>query len=167
MKSLFHVVVVLLLLAAFPGTSGAAQAAKPDDSDALAGVTQTKTLFDMGVTEPKTLEFYLRVIRQTYDDLVRQGHKPDMVIDFRGSSVRLVTTETWAFSEEDQALLTKAAEMVKELKSLGVRMEACSIATDFYKIDPATILPEIKMVGNTFITLTGYQSKGYALVPIQ
>ncbi len=167
MKSLVHVVAIMLLMAFLHGMSGSAWAAKADDSDALAGVTQTKSLFDIGVSEPKTLEFYLRVIRQTYDDLVRQGQKPDMIIDFRGSSVRLVTTETWSFSEEDQALLTKAAQLVKELKGLGVRMEACSIATDFYKIDPATILPEIKMVGNTFITLTGYQSKGYSLVPIQ
>ena len=113
------------------------------------------------------LELYLQVIDKTYDDLVRQKQVPDFVIAFRGASVRLITTENWAFSDEDQESIKKAAASIRKLHDLGVKLEACAIATSLFKIDNTTIVPEIKVVGNTFVSLIGYQTKGYALVPIQ
>lgn len=56
--------------------------------------------------------------------------------------------------------------MIKRRKSLGVDMEVCSAATAAYKIDNATILPEIKVVGSGFLSVTGWQAKGYQLVPV-
>lgn len=166
MKSYIHSVLIVSLLTASLMGSNIASAEKPDDSDALAGVQATKTLFDVSVGDAQKLVFYLNVFKKTYDDLVRQGQHPDMIIAFRGPSVRLINNETWSFSEEDQEQLKKAAQLLKELKSLGVRLEACSVATELFKVDNSTILPEIHVVGNTFISLTGYQSKGYALIPV-
>lgn len=166
MKSYLQSLVMLLLMVVCIGLHQTSPAAQLDDKDALAGVHETKSLFDVNVSEPQELEFYLRVIRKTHDDLVRQGYKPDMIIVFHGPSVRLVNTETWSFSEEDEQLLKKSQLLIKELKALGVRLEACSVATQYYHVDNDTILPEIKVVGNTFISLTGYQSKGYALIPV-
>ena len=138
-----------------------------DDSDALKSVQITKSLFDINVSTAGKLELYLQVISQTYDDLVRQKQVPNFVIAFRGASVRLITTENWAFSDEDQESLKKAAASIQQLRELGVKLEACAIATSLFKIDNKTILPGIKVVGNTFVSLIGYQTKGYALVPIQ
>lgn len=168
MKSLMiQAVLLIFLVCGFIGRGGSALAAQYDDADALAGVKQTKVLFDINLSEPQKLGLYLQVINQTHDDLLRQGHRPEMVVAFRGASVRLIGTEHWSFSEEDQEILQKSAALLKDLKAKGVRLEACSIATDLFRIDNSTILPEIKVVGNTFVSLTGYQSKGYALVPIQ
>jgi intracellular sulfur oxidation DsrE/DsrF family protein len=138
-----------------------------NDSASLEGVKNPKTLFDINLTTAKKLELYLTVIKMTYDDISRQGHKPEMVVAFRGGSVRLINSETWSFSEEDQLSLEKSAAVISELVQLGIKVEACSIATDLFKVDNNTLLPGIKVVGNTFVSLTGYQNKGYALVPIQ
>lgn len=138
-----------------------------DDSGALNGVKNPKTLFDLNLTTAKKLELYLSVIKMTYDDISRQGHKPDMILAFRGGAVRLISSETWSFSEEDQLSLKKSAALIADLIQLGIKIEACSIATDLFRIDNSTLLPGIKVVGNTFVSLTGYQNKGYALVPIQ
>jgi len=138
-----------------------------NDSLALDSVNNPKTLFDINLTTAKKLALYLKVIRMTYDDISRQGHKPDMVLAFRGGSVRLINSETWSFSEEDQLSLKKSAAVISDLVQLGITVEACSIATDLFKVDNSTLLPGIKVVGNTFVSLTGYQNKGYALVPIQ
>jgi len=166
MKLNVHLLVMVLMMTVIVGLKVPAVAATIDDSDSLAGVKETKTLFDFSVSEPDKLEFYLRVIKKTYDGLVRQGQKPDMIIAFHGPSVLLINSETWSYSEEDENILKQAAALIKELKALGVRLEACSVATDYFKVDNNTILPEIKVVGNTFISLTGYQMKGYALIPI-
>lgn len=143
------------------------KAATINDRDALEGVQSAKGLFDISVSDPQSLEFYLNVIQRTYDDLVRQGHKPDLVIVFRGPSVRLINTETWSFSEEDQAILEKSSVLLSRLKEEGVQLEACSVATELFKVDNATILPVIQVIGNTFVSLIGYQAKGYGLVPIK
>ena len=47
----------------------------------------------------------------------------------------------------------------------GVKLEICLFAAEVFGVDPASVLPEIKRVGNGWISLIGYQSKGYALVP--
>lgn len=137
------------------------------DTNALQGVETGKALFDINVTHASKLELYLSVIKKTHADLIRQGSKPKFVIAFRGASVRLISSETWSFSEEDQQSLAKAASIVKELQELGVKFEACSIATGLFKIDNSTLLPGVQVVGNTFVSLIGYQAKGYSLIPIQ
>ena len=45
-------------------------------------------------------------------------------------------------------------------------MELCSIAADAKKIDKGDFLPGIEVVANGYISVIGYQSKGYNLVPI-
>jgi len=166
MKSTFHTLLMASITWCFLAFAGHGDAATYSDQKALVGVATAKTLFDINLTEAKKLELYLNVIKQTHADLVRQGHTPEMVIAFRGASVRLVSTETWSFTEEDQKSLERSAKLLSELAALGVRLEACSIATNLFKVDDSTLLPRIEVVGNTFVSLTGYQHKGYALIPI-
>jgi len=137
------------------------------DENALQGVDVGKGLFDINLDHAAKLELYLSVIKKTHADLIRQGRKPDFVIAFRGASVRLISNETWSFSKEDQQILAKSASIIKELQELGVAFEACSIATNLFKIDNSTLLPGVQVVGNTFVSLIGYQAKGYSLIPIQ
>lgn len=164
MRITFYLLSILIVLCFAPGAY--ADQNQHSDGDALAGLKSSKTVFDINVSDVNKLDLYLGVIGKTRLDLLRQGVEPEIIIAFRGASVRLVNSETWSFSEEDQQVLNKVAAYLKELSSQGVKLEACSIATDLYKVDNATILPEIKVVGNTFVSLTGYQSKGYALIPI-
>jgi peroxiredoxin family protein len=49
----------------------------------------------------------------------------------------------------------------------NVRLEACSVATALFGVDNETILPEIVVVGNTFISALGFQAVGYAPILIQ
>lgn len=152
----------LIIAAAIPANS-----ATYNNDAALAGVESPRTLFDINLKDAGKLSLYLQVIKMTYDDIVSAGLKPDMVIAFRGPSVRLINSETGIFEEEDQKSLKQSAAILTELAQLGVRIEACAIATNLFRIDNGTLLPGIAVVGNTFISLTGYQNKGYALVPIQ
>ena len=137
------------------------------DENALQGVDIGKGLFDINLTHASKLELYLSVIKKTHADFIRQGSKPKFVIAFRGASVRLISSETWSFSKEDQQSLAKSASIIKELQELGIALEACSIATDLFKVDNSTLLPGVQVVGNTFVSLISYQAKGYSLIPIQ
>jgi intracellular sulfur oxidation DsrE/DsrF family protein len=138
----------------------------PNDQDALTDVSVGKALFDINIGADFSdlapaqgkLALYLNVIKQTYTGLQDQGVTPDIIVVFRGSAVALVTETT---SQEIKGLIT-------ELSDLGIVFEACNVATSLFQIDNASMLTEINVVGNTFISAIGYGSayKGYATIPI-
>ncbi len=145
----------------------AEQTQRPDDSFALQNVKEGKGVFDISVGNPKTLHLFLKVIAQTHADLVRQNVKPDIILVFHGAAVQLITRsypDSLALDEEDarQAI----AEILANLQQKGVRIEACSIATELFKVDNADLLPSVVAVGNTFVSQIAYQAKGYAIIPI-
>ena len=162
MKLLSGFMVSLLFLV----TANTFAGTPPDDSDALNGVKEGKVIFDINMSEPKKMTLYLMVIKQTVDDLKSQGVEPDVILAFRGLSVRLISTDREQVELEDFVHLDKIAEQLAELKTLGVRMEACSVATKLFNVDNQSLLDGIKPVGNTFVSLTGYQAQGYANIPI-
>lgn len=162
MKIMSYWVMAILLMAAMVVQA----ASKPDDSDALKGVEKGKVVFDINMGSPKKMALYLMVIDETVDDLVRQGVEPDVVLAFRGPSVKLIAKNRDSMDLSDFEYLDKVASWIAGLQEKGVRVEACSIATRLFKIDNNDLLDGIKPVGNTFVSLTGYQAQGYASIPI-
>lgn len=161
MKQVFFSLLLGLMV-----STGAFAASKPDDADALKGVTEGKVLFDINMTDAKKMTLYLMVIRETVEDLKRQGVKPDVVLAFRGLSVRLISKDREQMELTDFDHLDKISAQLADLQKQGVRMEACSVATRLFRIDNGSLLDGIKPVGNTFVSLTGYQAQGYANIPI-
>lgn len=167
MKRRIFLICITLMSFLMLNSLSAESATAIDDRDALRGVQKAKGLFDVAVSDAKRLEFNLKVIQRTYDGLVQQGQTPELIVAFRGPTVRLINTETWSFTEEDQETLKRVSLLLSTLKKQGVRFEACSVATGLFRVDNETILPEIKVVGNTFISLIGYQAQGFSLIPIK
>jgi intracellular sulfur oxidation DsrE/DsrF family protein len=112
------------------------------------------------------MTLYLSVIRETIDDLKRQGAKPDVILAFRGLSVRLISTDREQMDLTDFADMDQIAAQIADLQQAGARIESCSVATRLFGIDNSTLLEGVKAVGNTFVSLTGYQAQGYANIPI-
>lgn len=162
MKIMSKLVMTILLMA----TMMAQASPKPDDSDALKGVEKGKVVFDINMVSAKKMTLYLMVIDETVDDLVRQGVEPDVVLAFRGLSVKLISKNRDSMELTDFDYLDKIASQIAGLQKKGVRVEACSVATRLFKVDNNGLLDGIKPVGNTFVSLTGYQAQGYANIPI-
>jgi len=155
------VLLVVLAIAVIPVTAAAF-----DDADALKGMTSGKAVFDVNFGDAGKLALYLSVIKETHEGLVKQGVKPDLILAFRGPSVLLISTNRDKVPAEQQAKYDEVAKLLKDLKGVGVKLEVCSIATRLMKVDNATIYPEIKVISNSFISLMGYQGKGYAYIPV-
>lgn len=160
---LLSVLAILLLSLGLPQ---AHSADGPDDADALQGVTQGRVVFDINVSTPKKLPLYLMVIDETISDLERQGVEPEVILAFRGKAVTLITTDHEDIELTDLEYVEKAATQLEALQKRGGRMEACSVATRLFGVDNGALLPGIKPVGNTFVSLIGYQAQGYATIPI-
>ena len=127
----------------------------PNDREALAGLKATRAVFDMRVPDRERLIFNLELIKETLEGMAAQRVKPQMVVTFRGPGVRLLTREQAA---------DEIASLITELKRMGVRFEVCAVATRIFHVDKATLIPDVVLVGNSLISLIGYQNQGYALV---
>ena len=153
-----------LALGMFVACSTGAQAV--DDSVALAGIKEGKIAFDIHEGNPKLLLARLNVIDETRQSLIQQGVKPHFILAFRGPASKLVQTDQEKIKPEDRELAAKVAARIKEMsKAPGIdRFEQCAVASRSQETKIELVLPEIRVVGNGFISLMAYQSRGYAYI---
>ena len=138
-----------------------------NDQAALADLKVGKGVFLVDIGEAKKLNFYLEVIQGTYKGMKDQGVDPDFVLVFIGPSVKYLSTLPSAETEQAAGgVLMEIESNVEALATLGVKQEVCAVATRVLGIDNKTLLPGLTLVGDGFISLIGYQSQGYHLVPV-
>ena len=136
--------------------------------ESLAGLKSVKAIFDVRAASAKSAALQLKLIHDTYQDknIRAVSKKPSFVVAFMGPSVKLISTNRQAFPAEDQKSLDEIAQTIREMAKEGIRIQVCDLAVKANGIDPASILPEIKHVPNSWISLIGYQAKGYSIVPV-
>ena len=139
-----------------------------EDYSTLKGLKSVKAVFDFELGNPQMALLHLKVIDQTFKDKNIRAitKKPDIVVIFIGPSVKLVSKNRAGYTVEDQKILDEYANTISEMSKEGIKFEICLVAVKVFGIEPSTILPEIKQVGNGWISLIGHESKGYALVPV-
>jgi intracellular sulfur oxidation DsrE/DsrF family protein len=139
-----------------------------EEYNTLKGLETVKAVFDFELGNPQSALIHLQVIQQTFKDknMWVSGKKPEVAIIFIGPSVKLVSKSRIGFNSEDEKTLDQLARTITEMSNDGIKMEICLIAVKLSGIEPSSILPEIKQVGNGWISLIGHEAKGYSLVPV-
>jgi intracellular sulfur oxidation DsrE/DsrF family protein len=153
-----------LVLALFISTT--AHSGTANDADALNGYNQGKIVFDINLKDKKSLGLYLNVIKQTHEDLKKQKINPDIILAFRGLAVTLIQKGEDKATEDQKQMSDQIKSQIEQLQSMGVKMEVCSVATGLFQVPDERVLTDMKIVGNTFVSLMGYQHQGYAIIPI-
>ena len=144
----------------------AAAAPAADDHLALAGLTEARIAFDIKDGEGKALLTRLDIIDETRQSLIQQGVTPRFILAFRGPATRLVQTDQDKIKPEDREMAAKVAAKIKEMSTArGVEgFEQCAVAARQQGTNPEKVLPQVRVVGNGFISLMAYQAKGYAYI---
>ena len=164
-KLLFNTLMVAIIFFTY-GWASAAQGTI-DDHTALADLKTGKGVFLIDIGDAKKLNFYLEVIQGTYRNMKNQGATPDFVLVYIGPSVKYLTSSPSDETEKTAGnLLLDIESNISALASLGIKQEICSVATQVFGIDNETLLPELTLIGDGFISLIGYQAQGYYLVPV-
>lgn len=155
---------VFLAAMIFSFLHGSANAA--DDKAVLTGLKEVKVAFDVKEGNPKLLLARLDIIDETRQSLIQQGVTPHFILAFRGPATRLLQTDPAMIKPEDRELAAKVAAKVEQMSSAaGVDgFEQCAVAVREQGTKVDKVLPQIRVVGNGFISLMGYQSKGYAYI---
>ncbi len=135
---------------------------------AMKGLKSVKAVFDFELGNPQSALVHLQVIDQTFNDknMEKSGKKPNIVVIFIGPSVKLVSKNKSGFNADEQKVIDEIAKTLSKMAKEGIKFEICLIAAKLMGVDPSTILPEVKQVGNGWISLIAYESRGYALVPV-
>ncbi|MGP2657838.1 DsrE family protein [Malaciobacter sp. WC5094] len=142
-------------------------AEKINDKAALNGIKKAKSVFLIDFTNVRKTAFYLNIIEGTHKGLIKQGVKPKMVLVFIGETVKFLSTkQDEAFEMEHEEHLEAIQNSIKNLSKAGVRMEVCAVATKVFKVDNNTIPKEMNIIADGFISLIGWQTQDYKLVPI-
>jgi len=146
----------------------AANTASAAEYDFLQGLKSFKAVVDVRSGKPKSLALQLGLIHQMFQDEAVKSvtDNPEFVLVFIGPAVKLVSTYTEGMSPEDKEMMAQIAQTVTAMAKDGIKLEICLFAVDLLGVDRSSILPEIKHVGNGWISLIGYQHLGYALVPV-
>ena len=153
-----------ITLATFLFCSAGAKAA--DDHASLTGLKDVKVAFDLKEGDGKLLLSRLDVIDETRQSLIQQGVTPHFILAFRGPATKLVQTDPDKIKPEDRAMAAKIAIRMKEMSGAPgvVVLEQCAVAAREQGTKTELVLPEIRVVGNGFVSLMAYQAKGYAYI---
>ncbi len=166
MKRSAHIAIMSMVLICFLVVT--AGNAFSEEYVALKGLKSVKAVFGFEMGNPQNALVHLQVIHQTFKDknIWMGKKKPEIVVVFYGPSVKLVSKNRTGFAAGDQKILDEYASTISAMAKDGIKFEICLIAVKLLGVEPSSILPEIKQVGNGWISVIGYQAKGYSLVPV-
>ena len=136
--------------------------------ESLKGLQTVKAVFDVRTGDLKTAASMLNLIYASYKDknITAVMKKPEFAVVLSGPSVKFVSKNWEGFALKEQKDLDRIAVKIEAMLKEGIKLEICTIATKVFNVDASSILPGIKQVHNGWISLIGYQSKGYALIPV-
>lgn len=164
-NAFFKIAPVFLLL--FGVGLPACADSSPMDNAALQGLTDVKVIYDVTTGNAKKLLSRLELIEETRESIIRQGGKPHFILSVRGPASLLVQKDTSRIKPEDMEAAAKISEKIKAMsKEPEYQLNQCAVANRYLKIKNEDTLPEVKVVGNGWISLAAYQNKGYAYIPI-
>jgi intracellular sulfur oxidation DsrE/DsrF family protein len=91
---------------------------------------------------------------------------PHFVLTFLSGATSLLQTNPEKVKPEHREYMAKIATKLKEMRQApGVDgLEQCAVAMRLKGVKPENVLPEVNVVGNSWISLMAYQSRGYAYI---
>lgn len=165
MKNPFIKVIMALSLIglfAVPSVSGT----NFDNNRSLKGLKQAQVYFDVSLKDDKLLVLRMELVDRTVKQMEEAGLEVNGVVGFRGGASRFITQNDHYVLEEEVSNKRKIQDWVKRFSSKGIAIEQCAIAAEILNIPTKDFLPEVTVVGNAYISLVGYQARGYSVVPM-
>jgi intracellular sulfur oxidation DsrE/DsrF family protein len=163
MAMVFRFALVCILVVSGALSAGATQY---DNARALTGIDRVGIYFDVNLGDADRLALRMRLIEQTIDQVRKAGIETDVVIGIRGGATSFMTRDDHYVLDDEVAAKQAIQEHLKAFAADGVVIEQCAIAADLEDIPPGDFIDEVTFVANGYVSLVGYQARGYAVVPM-
>lgn len=136
------------------------------DIPALANLSELKVYFDVKADSAGKVEKRMQWIQDTYEQVTQQGLQASFVIGFRSRASFFVTKGDDYIDERESITKGKIEEWLLRFRKMGMVIEQCRLSAELFEIDQEDFLPEVRVVKNGFVSISGYQNRGYAYVPM-
>ena len=135
-------------------------------AQSVGGAKEMKLAFDFTDANPAVLLRKLDNVETTRKQLIESGVTPKIVMTFRGNASYFTQSDLSAVKEPERADALKVAAKLREMqRAPGVQgLEQCNLPLADRKLNPANLMPEVKLVPNGWIALGAYQQQGYAYI---
>jgi intracellular sulfur oxidation DsrE/DsrF family protein len=130
-------------------------------------VKDARVIWDCTLGEPDKFVVRLEDIRATMDAFEARGLKTRFAMVVRGPASKLVTQSPPAQPTPTlQNAAGRIAPLLKELAARGMSIEQCGIALGRQGVRQDDLLPLVKVIQNSFVSIVDYELQGYAYVPV-
>ena len=136
------------------------------DLQALTNLSELKVYFDVKADSAAKVEKRMQWIQDSYNQATQQGLKASFVIGFRSHASFFVTKGDDYIDEGEGANKEKIENWLRHFQKIGIVLEQCNLSAELFEIDLEDFLPEVRVVKNSFVSIAGYQNRGYAYVPM-
>lgn len=158
--------VIFVIFSIFVIRNEPVTAVEYNNNSALDGVEHAKIYFDVNIGKPHLLLTRLELINTTRDQLEAAQIGNTIVIGVRGKASNFFTIGLGYVLDADLQVKKQIAERILALTQDGVIVEQCRIAAGFQEIEVTDFLPQMQIVANGYVSMIGYQSKGFVFVPM-
>ena len=133
---------------------------------ALANLSELKIYFDVKADSAGKVEKRMQWILDTYEQAKQQGLQTSFIIGFRSQASFFVTKGDDYIDDSEIVKKEKIEKWLLRFRKMGIIQEQCGLSAELFEIDEEDFLPEVSVVKNSFVSIAGYQNKGYAYVPM-
>lgn len=137
-----------------------------ENSASLKGIDKIQIYFDVNVKDDNLLAFRMEMIDRTIRGMVEAGVEVGAVIGFRGKASRFITKDEHYVLREEVVNKKKIQDWIAYFSDRGIIVEQCAIAAEMNHIEVDDFLPDVNVVGNGYISMAAYQSRGFAVIPM-
>jgi intracellular sulfur oxidation DsrE/DsrF family protein len=137
-----------------------------ENSASLKGIDKIQVYFDVNVKDDNLLAFRMDMIDRTIKGMVEAGVEVEAVIGFRGKASRFITKDEHYVLREEVVNKKKIQDWIAYFSDRGIIVEQCAIAAAMNHIEVDDFLPDVTVVGNGYISMAAYQSRGFAVIPM-
>jgi len=128
---------------------------------------EAKVVWDCTLGEPDKFALRLEDIRATMDAFEERRLKTRFAMIVRGPASKLVTKSPPSqVNPEHQKAAERIAPLLEELAARGVFVEQCGLALGRQGVRREDLLPLVKVIQNSFVSIVDYELQGYAYVPV-
>ena len=133
----------------------------------MRAITEARVVWDFTVGEPDKFVMRLGDVRDTMNAFEERGMKTRFAMIVRGPASKLVTKAPPSQpTPQLDAAAQRIAPLLAEIEGRGVLVEQCGTALDRQGVSREDLLPFVRVIHNSYVSIVDYEMQGYAYVPV-
>lgn len=130
-------------------------------------ITEARVVWDFTVGEPDKFVMRLGDVRDTMNAFEERGMRTRFAMIVRGPASKLVTkAPPHQPTPQLDAAAKRIAPLLAEIEGRGVLVEQCGVALGRQGVSREDLLPFVRVIHNSYVSIVDYEMQGYAYVPV-